>query len=345
VGCRGALVGLLVAIAGCGGGGGRPADPKPKAPVAERPPAREGADANEPKVEPFVPTSGPGDAPVAFARDERSSWLDVSLPRGRPREKWRTELSGPRREACRGPCASADRAFVVAAGNRVALVESTSWQLFDSHGKRIETGKIESGGVRLDRVSGAIVPEEGRGVDARVAAHGGQEASVAAGAVHVGARAIEGRFDTFDIAIDDSGIACAVVRQGKDLLLWTVPLQEFASIGRLKLGAGARHALGPPALGKWIRVFVLDIGLLALGLDGKRLWEKKGLLPTGGVTVMANDVVLVADGGRILTIDTRGQMEEIYGDKGVVFVTPPIVNATGTLFVGSQELVHALAFP
>jgi hypothetical protein len=312
----------------------------------------------DPKPDPFHATSGPGDAAVAYVRDERSSRLDATFPksgRAAAREIWKAPLDPQNRlKPCRGLCPPTEAAFVLTAGNRIAVTGNEAWSLFDSNGRKVDAGKVDGGGgVRIDRASGSIVADETRSVDtpvdARVAAHNGLVVMVKNGGVHVGERAIEGRFDAFDVAIDDKEIACVVVRQADDIFLWTVPLAASGSIGRHRvlpawLG-GARRAVGPPVLGNRLRVLVLDTGIVALGLDGKRVWERRGV-PTGGVSITSDDHVLIADNGKILALDPRGKVIEVYSsrDKDVVFVTPPIINAAGLLLVASSEALHALSW-
>jgi hypothetical protein len=355
---RALVVGL--ALAACGGPGG----PRAGAPAGggdggaaeargQLPSERERQDdPSASTIEPFAPTSGPGDAPVPFVRDERSSRLEVSLPHGRARELWRAKLEGDKREACRA-CSLHDRSFVLTAGNRVAVVDGDAWQLFDTWGRRIGQGKIEGGAVRLDRAGGTIVADDTRPTDlparTRVASHAGLVVTVDDGAVHAGERSIEGKFEAFDVAIDEAQVACVPVRQGKDLVLWTIPLVASGSIGRQKIPFAARRALGPPVLGKRLRVLVLDTGLVALGPDGKKVWERRGFAPSGGVSVTADDVALVADGGRIFAIDPRGKSEEVWGhpgdpDRDVVFVSPPILSGQKVLYVVSGSSLHAIVF-
>ena len=94
-----------------------------------------------------------------------------------------------------------------------------------------------------------------------------------------------------------------------------------------------------------MRVVLLDTGLVALGLDGKKIWERKGV-PSGGVTITQDDHVLIADNGKILVLDPRGKSSELYSskDKDVTFVTAPILTPTGLLFVVSTDSLHALSF-
>ncbi len=307
-----------------------------------------------PKPEPFHATSGPGDAPVSYVRDERSSRLDVALPKGHAagHELWRAPLEAQRLKPCRGLCPSLQASFVITAGNRVAVVggDPLQWTLFDTTGRKVDSGKVESASnaVRLDRASGAVVPDETRAPDlpedAKVAAHKGLVVMVKTGGVHVGERAIEGRFDAFDVAIDEREVACVVVRQADDLMLWTVPLAASGGIGRQRIaGTASRRLVSPPILGKSLRVLILDSGMIALTLDGKRAWERRSI-PTGGASMMSDDHLLVADNGKILDVDPRGKSTEIYADNDVVFTTAPILSANGTLYVASGELLHAISF-
>jgi hypothetical protein len=345
--CLGVAVAALVI--GCGGGGA----PAPRPNIREKriasPPVAPKATITTLKdePEPFRATSGPGDAAVAFVRDEKSSRLDVPLPRGKAREVWQVPLHGPRREPCHSACPPGKRTFVLAAGNRVAVTGPEDWVLFDTSGRRVGEGKTEGRDVRIDRVSGAVVVDETRSPDlppdAWVAAHDRIVVSAKGGGVYVGEREIEGRFDAYGVAIDENGVACVPVRQGDQLSMWMIPLGTNGSIGRHKIPGRATKVLGPPVLGKRLRVLVVETGIIALGLDGKRIWERRGV-PSGGISITSDDHVLVADQSQVIAIDPRGRATEIWSGGDVVLVSPPIVNATGLLLVASAEALHAIAF-
>lgn len=343
------MVTCLGALACCGGPS-RPVKPPPNVqekilpPDATPPPSTITTSREEAPT--FHPTSGPGDAPTAFVRDERSSRLDTKSPHGRAHASW-TQPLGTRREVCRG-CSPEKATFILAAGDRVAVAGSGEWVLFDTEGHRVDGGKIEGPSVvRLDRVGGSVVPDETRAPDlpvgAKVAAHHGLVVMVKDGGVYVGERSIEGKFEAYDVAIDDAGNACVVVRQGEDLVVWTVPTDNKGSIGRQKIPGRHRRILAPPVLGKHLRVFVLDGGVLALNPEGKRVWERKGA-PTGGISITTDDHVLIADNGTISVVDPKGKTTELWSDRDAVYVSAPILNATGMLFVASTETLHALAF-
>ena len=346
---------ILLLLAGCGGGAAAPKSAGerveqgvPAKGEASRPSRSEAAVVrDDAKADPFHATSGPGDVPIPHVREERSSRLDVPLPKGRAKEEWRVPLGSPQREPCPDPCPPLKAAAVLSAGNRVAVTGPDGWALFDTSGHRIDAAKADGASKRLDRASGLVVSDETRSADlpaeAKVAAKKGLVVMVHGGGIHIGERAIEGRIEALDVAIDEAGLACVVVRQGDDLHLWTVPLASGGGIGRQRISQGPRRVLGPPVLGKSLRVLLLDTGIIALGADGKRMWERRGV-PTGGVTITSDDHVLIADNAKVLAVDPRGRTTELYSAPDAVFVTPPILNASGVLFVASGRFLHAVSF-
>ena len=92
-----------------------------------------------------------------------------------------------------------------------------------------------------------------------------------------------------------------------------------------------------------MRVVVLDDRLVAIGRDGRALWERKGAL-TGGATLTSDDRLLVATDAKVLAIDPAGRATEIASAPREVFLTPPILTGRGLLVVASGSSVHAYAF-
>jgi len=346
---------VLATATACGGASGPSPNVKEKTTKAEEPPPPSTITRSREEADAFKATSGPGDAPTIYVRDERSSRLDVKLPRGKAKEEWTQPLGGTaKRVPCRGLCVAMQASFILAAGNRVAVAGAEEWVLFDTNGRGVDRGKIEaaSGQVRIDRGGGAILADETRAADlpadAKVAARNGLVVLVKNGGVFVGEKAIEGKFDAYDVAIDEAGTACVLVRQGDELVMWTIPVDNKGSIGRQKLPGGAaiarKRVLGPPVLGKNLRVVQLDGLIIAMGLDGKKVWERKGV-PTGGLSITSDDHVLIADNNKVIAVDPKGKATDLWVAKdNVVFVTPPIVNAMGILFIASGESLHAIAF-
>lgn len=294
----------------------------------------------QPAPDPYQASVEKGvDAPVPYVRDERSSRLEAVAPRTRGREAWRAPLA-------LGDSPAIHASFVLAAGNRAVVVGTESWVLFDTKGVRIAGHEMDAPAIRIDRASGAVVPDDTRAhdlpPDSKVAAHDGLVVMVKNGGVYVGERAIEGTFEAFDLAIDEKGIANVLVRQKDDLALWTVPIAGNAAIGRHKIGP-KRRSIGPPILGAKTRVVVLDTGVAAFGLDGKKMWEQKGV-PTGGVAITNDDQVLIADGSHVVVVDHKGKKTEIWTAPDLTLVTPPILNANGLLLVASGTFLHGVAF-
>lgn len=327
----GAIAPTLVAVA-CGGHASQPNHVKAVV-VSPEPvrPADSGSSHDE--VDAFVATAGPGDAPTQYVRDERSSRLAVPVPRGHGREEWTAPLG-------------LSPSFVLVAGNRYAVAGLDAWVLFDGRGRRVGAGKSATS-VRLDRASGAVVTDDARSADtpadAKVALHDGLAVMVRSGGVYIGERAIEGKLDALEVAIDESNLACVVVQQNNELSMWTIPIGANGGIGRYRIPGRGGRVVAPPVLGKSVRVLVMDTGIIAFGLDGKRLWERPGV-PTGGVTISSDDQVLIADKAKVVAVDSRGRATDLWAGKNVIYKTPPILTAMGVLLVASQQLLHAITF-
>jgi len=338
-----ATLALLVGAAGCGGA------PPPTSTPSASTPASTGAPAVAPKAaspEPFRASSGATDPSFRYVRPERSSRLDLPLPKGRASEAFRAPL-----EVALAP------AFVLAAGNRVAAVGRIGYALFDDRGVAVDKGALDPAvaDVHVDRGSGAVVASPDPRVDrldgaAHAAVHGETVAVASPGSLRVIDRGgevrsiIDGAFDALGLAIDAGGVAHALVRLDGELALWSAPL-TVGSLGRQRLGKLRRsRAETPPVLGKELRVLVLDDRILALGNDGKKLWERPGAV-TGGVSVTADDRLLVANDGVVLAIDPAGRASKVVdAGRATVFVTPPILTASGLLVVASGTALHGFAF-
>ncbi len=355
------MVVVVVALAACGG---RP-PPKPAA-VATResappPPKPEG-----PKAEPFQAAASPSDVTTVFVRPERSSKLGAALPRGKTREAWSVALD-----------AKTDPAFLLAAGTRIVVVGRTGrWTIVDTKGFTVASGALD--GERADRAridaaagtlanggtkvvsladgteSDALPAERSAAADlppsAHAAAHGEGTIYTNGNALEVrdgeGVRQIiQGAFDILDIAVDDEGVAYAIVKQGKkgELSLWITPMRG-GSIGRVKLPPGKRERVAvPPIIGKGVRVLVYDDRVVGMAPEGKTLWEKRGAL-TGGATMTADDRLLVASDDKVQIYESAsGKAIDAAQTKGVVLLTAPIL-ASALLVVASGAKLHAFTF-
>lgn len=336
---HGGWVVAVVALVGCGGARSREHHAsnehlKGEPGNAERPRAPLAFEKNE---------RGTGDALTPYVRPERSSRLDGPFRAGRAREMFRAAFPESLRPA-----------FVLAAGNRLAVLGKSGFVTFDTRGRQVDEGSVDAEIARFDRATGKVVAADGEDVPPgevrqHYALHDGAFAIAASRIVKVMPKSgepkvLEGDFDALEVAFDDEGIAQFVVRQKNELMLWSVPAGA-GSIGRTKLGVtGGIGLREPPIVGHSLRIFVLADRMVAVGLDGKRKWERKGAV-TGGASITGDDVLLVADGARIFAVDPTGKATDVVVEKDLVFVTPPIVNAEGTLAVASGRALHAYAFP
>jgi hypothetical protein len=309
--------------------------------------------------EPFVAASSPSDVVVRYVRPERSSRLDATLPRGTAHEKWSAPLE-----------ASLDPAFLLAAGTRIVVEgHKRRFAMFDTRGTPVASASTEGDVLVLAPANGTFVsvspqghvrrgyeladghafdPSESSVVPPESAKHGSAVVYAKTGQIAVAdgddlRPIIEGDFEALDVSVDDAGVAHAIVRQKTALSLWSTPVAG-GSIGRVKLEAPRRdRSSTPPILGKNMRVIVLDDRMIALGPDGKKLWERRGAF-TGGATMTADDRLLVADGPHVYAVDASGRVSEVTHVERVVFVTPPILTANGMLVVASGQRLHAFSF-
>jgi hypothetical protein len=351
-----------VALVACGGG-----KPPPKAAaVATKESASPPRKPEAPKAQPYAPGALPSDVGSPFVKGERSSRLGVPLPKGKAREAWTAEIDP-----------KTDPAFLLTAGTRIvvvgrkgryAIVDTKGFSVASGSldGERVdrarvdaEAGTLANGGTKLvslgDGSESDVLPTERSAApdlppSAHAATHGDATIYANGNALEVkdpdGVRQIiQGAFDILDIAVDDEGVAYAIIKQGKkgELSLWITPIRG-GSIGRVKLPAGKRERLAvPPIVGKAVRIFVYDDRVVGMAPEGKTLWEKRGAL-TGGATLTADDRLLVASDDKVQILESAsGKSIDTAQAKGVVLLTPPILVST-MLVVASGSKLHAFTF-
>jgi hypothetical protein len=372
VSLAGGVVTLLVALASCGGpsaktasspsgDGASPASTLAK-PATPAPPER------------YEPGITPADVVAPFVRPERSSRLTMSLPKGKARERWTFPLDPKLDPAF--IVTTGTRIVVQGRPKGPASKRQSPFVIVDTEGRRVGDDAFPGELVRLEPASGKLYgiggtelpgawlladasftndklgPEDPRTVQGALAvhaaAHDGAHVFLQASGVEVdvGGRqrtVVEPPVQPLDCAIDDEGNLHLVVRQAGDLALWTTPLSG-GSFGRIRLGPLRRdRADVPPILGKTVRVVLLDDRMIAVGRDGKTLWERKGAL-TGGATISEDDRLLVASDAKLLAIDPSGRAIELASVPKEVFLTPPIITGGGLVLVASGVSLHAWAF-
>jgi len=373
---------VLALFSACGGGAPPVSDPaggNAGAASQTAPPFSSSSTATE-APESFEQAASPSDVVAPFVRPERSSHLAVALPKGRARERWMLAFD-PKLDPKLDPAfvvSAGTRIVVQGRPFGPATARQSAFVLLDTRGHRIagdlldgELVRLEPAAGKLYGIGGAAPPaawqladgahgpdklgaDDPRSVQGslavRAATHGGTHVFMQDAGVEIDDR-VAGRQRTvveppvvpLDGAIDDAGNLHIVVRQDRDLALWTTPLGT-GSTGRIRIGPLRRdRSAVPPIVGKVVRVLVLDDRLLAIAPDGKTLWERKGAL-TGGATLTADDRLLVASDAKVLAIDPAGRATELVSAPKEVFLTPPIITGAGLLLVASGSALHAYAF-
>lgn len=379
---RGVVPTAILAVVSACGGGAPPVSARPAAgaPVAAPPPMSSSSIRATEAPEPFEPVASPSDVVAPFVRPERSSRLAVALPKGRARERW-TYAFDPKKDPQLDAAfvvSAGTRVVVQGRPFGAPTARQNAFVLLDTGGHRIAGGLLDGDLVRLEPAAGKFYgiggtspptawqladgargpdklgTDDPRGVQGslavRAARHGGTHVFMQESGVVIDDRVagqqrtvVEPPVVPLDGAIDDDGNLHILVRQDRDLSLWTTPL-GIGSTGRIRIGPLRRdRSAVPPIVGKAVRVLVLDDRLVAIALDGKTLWERKGAL-TGGATLTADDRLLVASDAKVIVIDPAGRATELVSAPREVFLTPPIVTGAGLLLVASGTALHAYAF-
>ena len=326
--------------------------------------------------EPYEPGASPTDVVSPYVRPEHSSRLGVPLPKGRARPRWTFTLDPKLDPAF--VLTTGTRIVVQGRPTGAATARQTPFVVLDTRGVRVGNDLLPGEHVRLDPlqgklygVGGAELPSAWKLADAsysadklgaddprsvlgalavRATAHDGTHVFITKTSVEIDARAagqqrtvVEAPVQPLDAAIDEEANLHVIVRQDRDLALWTTPLAG-GSVGRIRLGPLRRdRADVPPILGKGVRVVILDDRMTGIGPDGRTLWERRGAL-TGGATLTSDDRLLVATDAKVLAIDPSGRTTEVLSAPREIFITPPILTASGLLLVASGSRLHAFAF-
>ena len=366
---------LLSVLAACGGAPVKPTA-TPTEDAARAPPSRADTPPKPRVPEPYEPSPSPSDVIAPFVRPEHSSRLALPLPQGKARERWTFPLDPKLDPAF--VLTTGTRIVVQGRATSAATGKQTPFVVLDTHGLRVASDLAPGEHLRLDPAEGKLFgigglespsawklgdgsfssdklsADDPRSVSGplavRATEHQGTHVFSTRTSVEIDLRAskeqrtvVEPPVVPLDASIDDDGNLDIIVRQDRDLALWTTPLAG-GSVGRIRLGPWRRdRADVPPILGKSVRVVVLDDRIIAVARDGKTLWERKGAL-TGGATITSDDRLLVASDAKVLAIEPSGRAIEIASAPKEVFLTPPILTASGLLLVASGATLHAYAF-
>jgi hypothetical protein len=142
------------------------------------------------------------------------------------------------------------------------------------------------------------------------------------------------------MSLDETGQVYLLVQAEAGRSLWIVrPTGERT----VSLSLAPSTSIRPPLVGLDHRIFLLESGrLMAIGADGRRLWERSLVGDLGGAVVTANDRVLVASGHEILSLDPEGKATVLYDFLGEGLLTPPVLTSRGDLLVASATKLYCL---
>jgi hypothetical protein len=158
-------------------------------------------------------------------------------------------------------------------------------------------------------------------------------------------RALDGEFDPLAISLDESGRIYLVVRDGERAALWILNQKGERSL-RVTLPDAVSRPVAPPLIDGHHRSVILGEASLAVvdhtgavrwqrdfeGLDGARL----------RASLTGNDQLLVAGGPRVAAFDREGLQTVIYERANEQFLTAPILDERGRLFIASQTALYCL---
>jgi hypothetical protein len=248
------------------------------------------------------------------------------------------------------------RPYISRKGNRVTLAGSE--RQLDPHGHNKasrslvelidlgESDELTSTGVRLGatNVSTLFFPT----TTLVAAAHG--ESLVVAIPDHLYmispelkiVSAFDGAFSPIVMSLDESGRAYMVAStpKGRQLLIVT---PDGKLLLEIDLPTDLARMVTPPVIGLDHRIYlVTDERIHAFSEKGEALWESRPGVRPGGVTVTADNRVLVSAGSDLCIYDSAGHCTLLQRFEGENLSTPAIISANGNLLVATEGNLYAL---
>jgi sugar lactone lactonase YvrE len=158
-------------------------------------------------------------------------------------------------------------------------------------------------------------------------------------------RSLDGEFDPLAISLDESGGIYLLVADGEGAALWILT-PEGERLLKVALPDTVSPPAAPPLIDHHHRSVVIgETGLVVVASDGTVAWQRN-FEGFGGHPLQAcitdDDQLLVSAGSQILAFDPKGQPTVLYEDNAETFLTAPVLDENGRLFVGSQSAVYCL---
>lgn len=151
-----------------------------------------------------------------------------------------------------------------------------------------------------------------------------------------------GDFEPTLLSVDEAGWMHLIVRQGLQRWLWVVS-PEGRRVVNTALSSQMADIAGPPAIGYDRRIYLYTkTSVSAFTPDGKPLWER--VVPGGieGLTITADDRVLVGAGADLSVLDRAGERKVLHRFEGEQISAPPILSVSGDVLVATKQRLYCL---
>jgi len=146
-------------------------------------------------------------------------------------------------------------------------------------------------------------------------------------------------FEPLGISMDEGNRIYLLLRVGETAKLWVLTLD-----GQRLLTTDVPSEFAgdvPPAVGYDHRIYLRGSkGILAVGWDGKKIWEYPGSV--AGLLITADSRVLAAVGSRLVAIDGEGKAL-VLADCGKPLTAGPASDPEGGIFAASDDALFRLS--
>ena len=153
---------------------------------------------------------------------------------------------------------------------------------------------------------------------------------------------LEGDFVPVALSLDEASRVYLVAdtRQGRALWVLTPEGQRTSAF---TAPAGFQIGSAPPLVGYNHRVYLIgDRRVIAVGPDGKLLWERTAEAPVAGAVTTADNQLLVAAGGAITAWNAAGEPRVLYRLDSDALQTAPVLTSRGELLAASRTKLYCL---
>jgi hypothetical protein len=151
-----------------------------------------------------------------------------------------------------------------------------------------------------------------------------------------------GAFEPLAMSLDEAGRMYVVAQVNGRAQLWLVTPKGDRSYS-FALPEGITSVNAPPIVGYDHTVYLLAGRLiLAVGQNGKLLWQHSASAPIGGAVAMADGRLLVAEGDAVAVFDGEGGRRVVYSIPGHPLMAAPILTSGGELLLLTRDTLYSV---